>query len=625
MERAITLCAVVFACVAGWAKSDADVIVLAPDADTRILTVYPNRPDPNPEYLSVYTNEGPSNEQRSLVHFDLGAVAQDQWITSARLTLFSCTEFGTNTNGDPMNIFRLTTSWVETDATWNHRDGIATWSTPGAAADAVGRNGVSAADSAAVIPYAVSTAKPTASDQPVTWDMTDLVAEWQRGTPNFGLLLLAPPGNGLHFWSKEYSVAELRPMLEVKYQDFAEWGADGGGSWGDSAKWRGPTPNGRGHVAKFAGSLATPDNAPAIITLDGDRTLGSLTFDNAITNGASPFGYVIVSGTGGRLILQSNGSGAALNVLSGAHSIEAPVQFVDDAAIDIAPLAMLKMSGGIHVAATKTLTKSNGGMLDIGGVQMDTGAALAVAGGRVEAEYIRGGSVAIHSNSVLKIKPNGTKASVSKVYGLPVDGIIGDWRGQLDITDNDLIIQSDESAAKGDLDRIIDLVISARDGKDGRWTGQGITSSIAAADKGGHLGLAVIRNLHRFGGTYFGFFDDQPVDGNSIIVRYTWNGDASFDGIVNADDYGLIDRGFTSQEGGWYNGDFNYDGVVNADDYGLIDRAFIGQSGQLSATSSAMPVPDPAASMVLFLAGTIVLARRRRRSGLPAKLSHLHS
>jgi len=31
-------------------------------------------------------------------------------------------------------------------------------------------------------------------------------------------------------------------------------------------------------------------------------------------------------------------------------------------------------------------------------------------------------------------------------------------------------------------------------------------------------------------------------------------------------------------------GDFNYDGVINADDYFLIDSAYIGQSGPLAAS-----------------------------------------
>jgi hypothetical protein len=48
-----------------------------------------------------------------------------------------------------------------------------------------------------------------------------------------------------------------------------------------------------------------------------------------------------------------------------------------------------------------------------------------------------------------------------------------------------------------------------------------------------------------------------------------------------------------SVEGGGGNGDFNYDGVVNADDYFLIDSAYIGQSGVLA---SGTPVEKATAS-----------------------------
>ena len=77
---------------------------------------------------------------------------------------------------------------------------------------------------------------------------------------------------------------------------------------------------------------------------------------------------------------------------------------------------------------------------------------------------------------------------------------------------------------------------------------------------------------------------DPTLDPNCIIVKLTYAGDANLDGLINADDYFLIDSAYITQKGGYYNGDFNYDGVINADDYFLIDSAFIGQSGPLTAS-----------------------------------------
>jgi len=62
-----------------------------------------------------------------------------------------------------------------------------------------------------------------------------------------------------------------------------------------------------------------------------------------------------------------------------------------------------------------------------------------------------------------------------------------------------------------------------------------------------------------------------------------------------------------------YNGDFNYDGVVNADDYFLIDSAYIGQGGQLSIGGvrlSAVPEPNLLPIAVLGMLGFIRYRRR---------------
>jgi hypothetical protein len=61
-------------------------------------------------------------------------------------------------------------------------------------------------------------------------------------------------------------------------------------------------------------------------------------------------------------------------------------------------------------------------------------------------------------------------------------------------------------------------------------------------------------------------------------VKYTYYGDADFNGVVNFDDYSRIDNGFSTGKSGWLNGDFDGNGVVNFDDYSLIDLAFNGQT-----------------------------------------------
>jgi len=73
--------------------------------------------------------------------------------------------------------------------------------------------------------------------------------------------------------------------------------------------------------------------------------------------------------------------------------------------------------------------------------------------------------------------------------------------------------------------------------------------------------------------------------------------DANLDGVINADDYFLIDSGYITQAKGYHNGDFNYDGVINADDYFLIDSTFIGQNGPLAASNPISVLPADAVVM----------------------------
>src|SRR5207237_9523958 len=79
----------------------------------------------------------------------------------------------------------------------------------------------------------------------------------------------------------------------------------------------------------------------------------------------------------------------------------------------------------------------------------------------------------------------------------------------------------------------------------------------------------------------------QAVNANSILLKYTYNGDANLDGKIDPDDFALIDGGFNSGTGGYYHGDFDYSGgPPDADDYFAIDKAFASQGAVLGVVSS---------------------------------------
>jgi len=122
------------------------------------------------------------------------------------------------------------------------------------------------------------------------------------------------------------------------------------------------------------------------------------------------------------------------------------------------------------------------------------------------------------------------------------------------------------------------------------WTGNGITSSAAAADSDNLTAVGVLDNADPEAGGKT-TFAGQTVDATSVLVKYTWWGDANLDGRVDANDYDLIDRNFLftpePDHMGWWTGDFNYDGVIDANDYDKIDRAFLFQTGPLAPAAAA--------------------------------------
>lgn len=114
-------------------------------------------------------------------------------------------------------------------------------------------------------------------------------------------------------------------------------------------------------------------------------------------------------------------------------------------------------------------------------------------------------------------------------------------------------------------------------------------------------------------------------------------GDANSDGVVNVDDYTLIDRGYArylsgaipAGNAGWRDGDFDRNGAVNSQDYLLIDSAWMAaypatspeflsaratQFGDAYVAALISAVPEPAGLSLLGL-GSLALAARPRRRG----------
>jgi hypothetical protein len=173
------------------------------------------------------------------------------------------------------------------------------------------------------------------------------------------------------------------------------------------------------------------------------------------------------------------------------------------------------------------------------------------------------------ASGTVSVATNGTNSGVSRLATTPTIA------GRFDLNDNDLVVDYTGTTV---LPTIQALTASGRN--DGAWNGVGINSSEAASHPAGATALGVAEASDVLGATG-GVFSGQSVDGTTVLVKYTWYGDADFNGIVDFDDYVRTDGGFNFGLTGWINGDFDLNGSIDFDDYVLIDLGFNAQSGTL--------------------------------------------
>ena len=260
-------------------------------------------------------------------------------------------------------------------------------------------------------------------------------------------------------------------------------------------------------------------------------------------------------------------------------------------------------------------------------IYQDTAGTTNVSSGSfLNASYVRGTALNIAGNASVQIQSNPTAGNgTSKISSLSIAGSVGGWTGKIDLTNNQLVVESTTANKAADLARLSDMVKQGYD--QDKWDGQGIDSSSAAADTTHLHAVGIILNTSPAGTTMYPSFYGQTADSSAILISYTYMGDADLNGRVDGSDYSRIDNGYLQHLTGWGNGDFNYDGVINGSDYTLIDNAFNLQGAANAAPASlttkefatitdqiagVSSVPEPA-SMGLVSIGLFGLLGRRAK------------
>jgi hypothetical protein len=373
----------------------------------------------------------------------------------------------------------------------------------------------------------------------------------------------------------------------------SHWNINGPANWSDPASWLGGVPGGAGANATFSSALT----AAATVNVDSPRTVRQIDFNNG--SGYTLSGSAITIDTVG-------GADGAINQFNGAHVIHAPLILNKNTTFRVAPPTSTLLVSDL-IATGQVVTKTDGGTLEVNRVR---GSGLTISGGTVRI------------TPAFDPRVPGANQSVSNVAALAIAA-----DGRLDLTNTKLVTNTPAGTFSGGAYTGVQREV-ARAYNQGAWNMPGLMTS--QPDAGPTIGTTTIgvasaQQILFIAPTATGTWSGQPVTGASTLVMYTYAGDLTFDGRVDAQDYGIIDNWVQFPgTSGYANGDINYDGVIDAADYGIIDNTiqlqgapfFAGGANGDSIGGGITAVPEPAVGVSLAVLGSMkLLGRRQRRSG----------
>ena len=186
-------------------------------------------------------------------------------------------------------------------------------------------------------------------------------------------------------------------------------------SWNQPLNWLGGVPNSADAEANFWRTTT----ANRAITLDGSKTVGTLTFD-------SSFSYTISPGTGGSIVFNDSSTFADLVSDQGNHTISTAVQLASNVLADI-NAGQFTIAGA--VSGSGGLTKSGSGLLSLSGLNSYSGDTS------IQEGILRLGKASLVDSSNLYLKPGstldlnftGSPDTVRALYFNGVPQAIGVW------------------------------------------------------------------------------------------------------------------------------------------------------------------------------------------------------
>lgn len=255
------------------------------------------------------------------------------------------------------------------------------FATDGTSYDTLNFTGTFTVNGGAVSLYQVGTTDP--------FNVTGLYAIASLANPAIGGLgaaglTVANPVSGQTYQFGSSGLTLYLSIGGVAIPEPPRWNVDADGSWGNNANWTAAAPNGSMAIGTLGGGSVTY-TGPRTVTLDGDKTVGTLNFDGTTK-------FTVAPGSGGTLNFNNGTSNATIVVLQTAgHEITAPI-------------AIQSNSLNVNVTqAADTLTVGNVS----GNGLTNTGAGTLIVTGDVTAS-----NVAVNAGTI-QVGNGGTTGSIS--------------------------------------------------------------------------------------------------------------------------------------------------------------------------------------------------------------------
>jgi len=383
---------------------------------------------------------------------------------------------------------------------------------------------------------------------------------------------------------------------------------DADGSWGLAGNWSTNSgPDSPTAIANFLGAIT----APRTITLDGNRTVGTLNINNFMR-------YTIATGSPSSSTLTIGGPGAAgaINLNPATHEISAKVIVAGQSMFNVPGDGRLVLSGGLQINNGAPLLMTGDGDLTLSGPQThQNGATLTINNLRLQNDSNSGApaSATTAASAPLAVTVSGgpdvflsiLRLGASQDLSSLTINYADEGTQYVDLNSNEVefhalrIHGGDLDAAKASLAAAI---------ANAKINGEGVLDS--GLHSGAAIGIAKLIDAH--GDPY-------------VLIRSTRLGDLNLDGAVTISDFIDLASHFNAA-GDWQSGDLNGDGVVTISDFIDLASNFntnyaggampisAGDENTLEAFATAHGVslvPEPG-SLLIFVAAAGLSKRRRR-------------